>query len=340
MNIKNYQMPAEWEIHERTIMEWPVKDALVFPENYQEVAKSYAEVANAIAEFEPVTLLVHEDTLEEAKLVCNKKVELLTLPHNDAWCRDNGPTFVWNKEKELAGIDWMFNAWGERFKPYDLDNQVAARILNILNVPYVSADFVLEGGSIHVDGEGTLLTTKECLLNNNRNPLLSQTDIETRLKKYLGIQTVIWLNRGLFGDETDGHVDNVACFVKPGVVIIQACHDTQNPNYEYSQENLNILKEAKDAMGRSLQIVELPQPPRRFYEGVELTLSYMNYYLVNGGLILPVFGGDAESCDQEVIRILSKLYPERQIVTVDGMGLIKEGGNVHCITQQMPKGNH
>jgi agmatine deiminase len=340
MNIKNYQMPGEWEIHERTIMEWPVKDALVFPENYQEVAKSYAEVANAIAEFEPVTLLVHEHTFEEAKHVCNKNVELLILPHNDAWCRDNGPTFVWNKEKELAGIDWMFNAWGERFKPYDLDNQVAAKILKKLNIPYVSADFVLEGGSIHVDGEGTLLTTKECLLNSNRNPLLSQTDIEARLINYLGIQTVIWLNRGLFGDETDGHVDNVACFVKPGVVLIQACHDPSNPNYDYSQENLNILKEAKDAKGRSLQIVELPQPPRRYYEGVELTLSYLNYYLVNGGLILPIFGKDAANCDQEVIRILTELYPERKIVTVDGMGLIKEGGNVHCITQQMPKGNN
>lgn len=335
----NFYMPAEWEQHERTLMEWPVKSAMVFPKNHQVVIQGYADVANAIVEFEPVTLLVNKDTYEEAKKLCNSKVELLLIEHNDAWCRDNGPTFVWNQEKERKGIDWIFNAWGERFHPYDLDQKVASDILGHFQIETIKADFVLEGGSIHVDGEGTLLTTKECLLNENRNPSLSQEELELKLKNYLGISQIIWLNRGLSGDETDGHVDNVACFAKPGVIVIQACHDSKNSNYEFSQENLEILRNSRDAKGRKLEIIELPQPPERMYEGVPLTLSYLNYYLVNGGLILPVFGGDASECDKKAVQILQEVYPDRKIVTVDGMALITEGGNVHCITQQMPKGS-
>lgn len=338
-NNKNYNMPAEWEMHERTFIEWPVKESLVWPDNYEEVVKGYANVINAIADFEKVTLLVNEDTFEEAKSRCKENVELLTIPHNDAWCRDNGPTFIWDECKNLAAMNWNFNAWGERFTPYDLDNQVARQIIDHVKVKGFDADIVLEGGSIHVDGEGTLLTTKECLLNKNRNPNLSMAQIEEKLKHYLGIKKIIWLNQGLYGDETDGHVDNVACFAKPGVILLQTCKDPKDPNYEISEENLEILKNATDSQGRKITIIEIPQPPARYYKEVRLTLSYLNFYMVNKGIILPVFGEEATKSDRLAEEILSKVFPSRKIVTVDGMPLIKEGGNVHCITQQMPAGN-
>jgi agmatine deiminase len=337
-NNTRYFMPAEWEPHERTLIEWPVKESLVWPENFEEVCEGYANVFNAIQKFESVTLIVNKDSIEQAKDLCKGNVEFLTIPHNDAWCRDNGPTFLWNEDKVLKGVNWKFNAWGEKYKPYDLDNEVASKVLGNFNVPGIDAPIVLEGGSIHVDGEGTLLTTEQCLLNKNRNPHLTREQIEDEVKKQIDVSKVIWLKQGLFGDETDGHIDNVACFAKPGVILIQTCYDKEDPNYEITIENLQILNASTDAKGRELQIIEIPGPPVRNYNGERLTLSYLNFYFVNGGIILPVFGGDATDTDQKAIKILEDLYPDREIVPVDGMPLIKEGGNVHCITQQMPAG--
>lgn len=335
---QSYYMPAEWEEHERTLIEWPIKESLVWPDNYKEVCQGYADVARAISEFEKVTMLVNENCVDAAKKLCGEKVELLIIPHNDGWCRDNGPTFLWNKAKQLSAVNWKFNAWGERFLPYDLDNEVAPKVLSHFNIPYRNADIVLEGGSIHVDGEGTLLTTEECLLNKNRNPHLTREEIEEEVKQYTGVSKIIWLKKGLFGDETDGHVDNVACFAKPGVILIQTSSDPKDENYERSRENLEILNRITDACDRKLEIIQIPQPPARFYEDIRLTLSYLNFYMVNQGIILPVFGGDAKETDQRAKDILQMVFPKRRIVTVDGMPLIKEGGNIHCITQQMPAG--
>lgn len=337
-NDDQFYMPAEWERHERTIMEWPVQASMVWPENYSEVSKGYAEIANTISKFEKVTLIVNDDTEKDAKKLCDSSVEFLNIPHNDAWCRDNGPTFIWNNEKERKGINWKFNAWGEKYVPYDLDNEVAPKVLEYLQIPRIDAPIVLEGGSIHVDGEGTLLTTEECLLNKNRNPHLTREEIEEEVIKFLNVSQIIWLKQGLFGDETDGHIDNVACFAKPGVILIQTCYNPEDPNYEITKENLDILKNATDAKGRKLEIIEIPQPPVRYYNGERLTLSYLNFYFVNQGIILPVFGGDAIETDKKAMDILQKVYPNREIVPIDGMSLIKEGGNVHCITQQMPAG--
>lgn len=331
-------MPAEWEQHERTFIEWPVLASLVWPENHKEVCRGYAEVAKAIAQCEKVTLIVNEDDQEEAKTFCKDQVEYLVIPHNDAWCRDNGPTFLWNKEKERIGINWKFNAWGEKYIPYDLDDAVAKKILEFHKIPVVHAPVVLEGGSIHVDGEGTLLTTEQCLLNKNRNPLLSKEEIEEEVMKQLNVSQIIWLKQGLFGDETDGHIDNIACFAKPGVVLMQVCYDKKDPNYDITMENLERLRNTLDAQGRKLQIIEIEQPPIRFYQEERLTLSYLNFYFVNGGIILPIFGDDAAAFDKQAKETLEKVFPERKIITVDGMPLIKEGGNVHCITQQMPEG--
>lgn len=334
----NYHMPAEWEEHERSLIEWPVVDSLCWPENYEEVCEGYAEVVKAMAQFEKVTLIVNEDTKEMAQRLCGDNVEYLTIPHNDAWVRDNGPTFVWDENKNLAGISWKFNAWGEKYLPYDLDDAVAGQVLRHFNVRCFDVPLVLEGGSVHVDGEGTLLTTEECLLNTNRNPHLSREEIEETVKKYLNVSKIIWLKRGLYGDETDGHIDNICCFAKPGTVILQTCYDPEHPNYEITKENLEILRNTTDAKGRKLEIIEIPNPPQRFYNDESLTLSYLNFYFVNNGIILPVFGGDAAETDSKAEEILQKIYPDRSIVKVDGMKLIKEGGNVHCITQQMPKG--
>jgi agmatine deiminase len=332
-------MPAEWEKHQRTFLEWPVRESLIWKENYSEVCEGYAETARAIAGFEPVTVIVNPGSEQEAESLCGDFARLVMIPHNDAWIRDNGPTFVWDNEKRLSGISWNFNAWGEKYTPYNLDDAVARRLLAHFHVPCLQAGIVLEGGSIHVDGQGTLLTTEQCLLNPNRNPQLSREQIEEVLKQHLNISKIIWLKRGLFGDETDGHVDNVACFAKPGVVLLQSCHDPEDPNFGITRENLDSLHGASDAMGRSLEVVEIPQPPARLYNGVRLTLSYLNFYFVNGGIVLPVFGGDAAATDRRAKEILRKIFPDRTVAAVDGMKLIKEGGNVHCITQQMPEGN-
>lgn len=339
MNPKalNYTMPAEWTQHERTFISWPIQASMVYPEHYEAVCASYAEIITAIAEFEPVTVVINPDDEGLVRsFVKQENVTLLPIQHNDAWLRDNGPTFIQNAEGKLAGVNWRFNAWGGKYSPWDLDDAVAPQILKHTGITQFDAPLFMEGGSIHTDGEGTILTTEECLLNVNRNPELNREQIEAYVKEFTGSDVIIWLERGLSGDETDGHVDNIACFVAPGKVIIQVCDDPQDENYAITQTNLAILEQARDAKGRKIEIVKLQQPPRVDYEGSRLTLSYLNFYFVNGGIILPVFGGTAAETDQMAIDTLASLFPDRRIRTVNGMGVIKEGGNVHCTTQQMP----
>lgn len=339
MNAKtfNYTMPAEWTPHERTFLSWPIQPSMVYPEQYDEVCEGYAQIAKAIAEFEPVTIVVNPEDADSVRArFSESNIDMLVIPHNDAWFRDNGPTFVTNEAGEIAGVSWGFNAWGGKYEPWDLDDEVAPKLLHHYGIDCFEAPLVMEGGSLHVDGEGTLLTTEECLLNPNRNPELSREQIEDQVKKYLNVSTIIWLNKGLDGDETDGHVDNIACFAAPGKVILQVCNDPADPNYAITQENLQILREATDAQGRKLDIIEIEQPPMRLYEESRLTLSYLNFYFVNGGIILPIFGGDAAEADRKAIETLAKAFPDRKIRTIDGMAVIREGGNVHCTTQQMP----
>lgn len=333
----NYKMPAEWTTHERTFISWPVKESMCFPENHESVCLGYAEYINAISEFEPVTVIVNpKDLTHVQKLFQASNIEFLPIDHSDAWLRDNGPTFIKDEKDNLAGVNWHFNAWGGKYAPWDLDDKVAPKILQHFNIKEFDAPFILEGGSIHVDGEGTLITTEECLLNPNRNPNLTKEQLEDYLKQYLNIEKVIWLKNGLDGDETDGHVDNIACFAAPGKIIIQTCDDADDENYRITLENLEILKNSTDARGRNFEIIPIGQPPRAEYEGERLTLSYLNFYFVNGGIILPIFGGTAEEADKMAEKVLSETFPDRKVRTVDGMTVIKEGGNVHCTTQQMP----
>lgn len=335
----NYRMPAEWSEHQRTLISWPVRESMCYPEDHEEVCRGYAEIIEAIAEFEPVTAIVnHTDAKIIERFIENPGVEYLFIDHNDAWLRDNGPTFLRNDRGELAAVNWRFNAWGGKYSPWDLDDALAPKILNHMGVKYFNAPLIMEGGSIHVDGEGTMITTEECLLNRNRNPELDRASIEAYLKKYLGLDKIIWLKRGLSGDETDGHVDNVACFAAPGKIIIQVCDDPDDDNYDITRENLQILSEARDARGRKPEIVTLPQPPLMVRNYRRLTLSYLNFYFVNGGIILPVFGGRAECADRWAVKVLNQIFPARRVRTVNGMTVIGEGGNVHCMTQQMPAG--
>ncbi|MDR3542539.1 MAG: agmatine deiminase family protein [Desulfosporosinus sp.] len=338
----NYKMPAEWVKHTRTFISWPVQASMCYPEDFDAVCLGYAEIIEAIAEFEPVTVVVNsvdEDEAETlARLFKNERIEYLAIAHNDAWLRDNGPTFLVHDEGEVAGVNWHFNAWGGKYAPWDLDDQVAPEILRSCGLKQFDAPLVMEGGSLHVDGEGTLLTTEQCLLNPNRNPELTKGQIEAELKKFLNIRKVVWLKKGLDGDETDGHVDNIACFAAPGKILIQVCDNPEDKNYAITQENLKILGEETDALGRKFEIIPIQQPPKLFDRDKRLTLSYLNFYFVNGGIILPVFGGVAGATDQLAAQVLGKLFPERRIRTVNGRAIIREGGNVHCTTQQMPAG--
>ena len=334
-----YRMPPEWAEHERTLISWPVQASMCYPQHYGQVCGAYEEIIRAIASFEPVTVLVNPDELDEVRrrFAGAERIECLAVAHSDAWLRDNGPTFVKNAAGEVAGINWKFNAWGGKYAPWDLDDEVAPKVLAHFGKRRFDAPLVMEGGSFHVDGEGTLITTEECLLNPNRNPHLSREEIETHLRNFLGVDKVVWLRRGLSGDETDGHVDNVACFAAPGKIIMQVCEDPDDENYVITRENLDILQRETDARGRPFEVVPIPQPPRRDFENKRLTMSYLNFYFVNGGIILPVFGGDAAESDRRAEETLRRCFPDRRIRTVDGMGIIREGGNVHCTTQQMPK---
>lgn len=349
-----FMMPAEWERHQQTFMEWPVEEA-EWPGPFHEVLSGFTGIVKKIAQFEPVTIITSPPITQEAAIHLQdtptaNPIRLLEIKHNDSWIRDNGPTFVVNPKKEIAGINWKFNAWGGKYRFIE-DDQVASELLAHLRIRRFDAPFVLEGGSVHVDGEGTLLTTEECLLNQNRNPHLRKPEIEELLQRYLGIQKVIWLPRGLYGDDTDGHIDNVACFAKTGLVIMQDCADPLDPNFLISRENRRILESATDARGRKLEVIGVEQPPTIEYNGTRLTLSYLNFYFVNGGLILPVFGRTPHGVSaplprelqKEVLKtdewaetVLKQIFPQRRVVTVDGLQVARGGGNVHCLTQQMP----
>lgn len=338
MNPKDlkYKMPAEWQTHKRSFIAWPVLESMCFPENYENVSHGYIEIINAIAEFEPVTVVVNPEDLEKVKdFFVGRQVGFLPIEHNDSWIRDNGPTFVIDDDGNVAGVNWIFNAWGGKYAHWDKDDLVAQKILDFYNIKVFNAPLVMEGGSFHVDGEGTLITTEQCLLNPNRNHELTKAQIETNLKNYLNIEKIIWLDRGLSGDETDGHVDNVACFAAPGKIIMQVCNDPSDENFKITRENLEILQNSTDAKNRKFEIIPIEQPPMMEYEGSRLTLSYLNFYLVNGGIVLPVFGGIAEKTDKLAIKTLQASFPDRKIKTVNGTAVITEGGNVHCTTQQM-----
>ena len=322
------RMPAERAPHERTLMAWPAREEL-YGERIDQARADHAEIANAIAAFEPVTMVADPSQRRQARKACGDGVTVTEIPIDDSWLRDSGPIFVLDDAGGRAGVDFGFNAWGEKFGPFDDDAEVAARLLERLRIDRVDArDLILVGGAIAVDGEGTLVTTEQCLLHPSRNPGLSRDAIARRLQETLGVHTVVWLGRGLVEDlDTDGHVDNICAFVTPGKVVLQTVADEGNPNWEHTRDNAERLAAA------GLEVVELPLLP--YLEDAEepTVVPYTNFYVCNGGLIVPVAG---QETDEEALTLLGGLYPDREVVGVPGATLAHGGGGVHCITQLGP----
>lgn len=331
-----FYMPPEWGPHARTWMQWPCRVApWGTPEGMALARQAYGHVARAIAKFEPVTMVVRPQDKAEAQLVLGGRIDLFEAPIDDSWARDSGPTFLVDGKGGHAGIQWNFNAWGTKYTPFANDASVATKILKSLDMKTYQGPLTVEGGALHVDGAGTLLVTEQCLLNENRNPELTRQQIEARLALYLGVLRIIWLGEGLKEDETDGHIDNVACFAPRGRVLLAMPRDKADPNYPAMSDNLVRLHDATDAGGRKLEVVELPLPytARTRHDGTRLEMSYVNYYAANGAIIMPAFDDPA---DEEAKRILADVFPDREIVQLDAMPIVEGGGGLHCITQQQP----
>lgn len=350
----SFRMPGEFEPHSGCWMAWPER-----PDNWRLGAKpaqeAYAAVAAAIAASEPVTMAVSDAQFGNCRALLPPEVRVVEISADDAWIRDHGPTFVVDGVGGRRGVDWRFNAWGGTegglYFPWDRDDRVAAKVLEIEGDDRYRAPIVLEGGAIHVDGEGTVLSTEECLLNPNRNPELSREQIERVLLDYLGAEKVIWLGAGVFEDETDGHVDNIACFAQPGVVLLTWTDDEEDPQHPISRDARERLEAATDARGCSLEVVLLPSPgplqisaeeaqgvdategtvPRS--AGDRLAASYVNFYLGNSRIVYPLLD---PRHDEEAAAILRRVFPEREVVGVPAREILLGGGNVHCITQQVP----
>jgi agmatine deiminase len=327
-------MPAEWEPHERCLMAWPTRASLWGP-HLDQARREYAETANAIAAFEPVTMVAAPGQGAQARAACAAAVDVIELEIDDSWLRDSGPIFTVDGTGGRNGVDFRFNSWGEKYLPYDRDAALTATLLDVMAVERVRSDMVLEGGAITVDGEGTLITTEQCLLNPNRNPGMSRAEIEDELRRTLGVECVIWLPWGVYEDvDTDGHVDGVCAFVRPGVVIAQTCADRGNPNGNLMAENLAVLREARDARGRAIEVIELPQLPYFDLGGEEIGSSYPNFYLANGGVIVPT--ADLP-LDAEALAVIEHTFPDREVVGLPSRVIAFGGGGTHCITQQVPR---
>ena len=350
-----FRMPGEFERHAGCWMLWPER-----PDTWRLGARpaqaAFVAVATAIAASEPVTVGVSGRCYQSARALLPPVVRVVELSSNDAWMRDVGPTFVVGAKGGVRGVDWMFNAWGGLsgglYFPWDQDDLVARKVLEVEGRDRYRAPLVLEGGSIHVDGQGTLMTTEECLLNPNRNPDLRRGQIESLLEDFLGVRKIIWLGRGVFNDETDGHVDNLCCFVRPGEVALTWCEDRSDPQYDISHEAYEALRMARDVRGKPLKIHKLHQPgplymtaaeaagieaapgckPRR--AGERLAASYVNFYIANRAIVMPLLD---ERHDGRAKAALARLFPGRKVIGVPSREILLGGGNIHCITQQVPR---
>lgn len=329
--IAPISMPAEWQPHQRCWMAWPCNES-IWPNGLESARRNFAAVVRAILEFEPVTLLVRPQDRAFAYQLCGEQVTYWEHALDDSWMRDFGPTFVVDADKQLAGVNWRFNGWGKY--PHANDQHVAKFVLDQLNYRCIDAPFVLEGGAIHVDGEGTVLTTEQCLLHPNRNPELSKQQIEESVLQYLGATKMIWLREGLVDDDTDGHVDEVACFVQPGVVLALIGTERGDIDYQRLQTNLGILRESTDARGRKLDVLTVEQPEVAYKGKSRLSQSYINFYIANGGIVMPAFGDRRR--DALALGVVQEIFPQRKVIPVPARELAYGGGNIHCITQQQP----
>lgn len=350
-----FHMPAEFEPHERCWMIWPQRRD-TFRYGAKLAQPQFLAFARAISQFEPVTICVNDDQYDVALRAAGDFAQVVEVSNDDFWIRDSGPTFVTNGS-EIRGVDWCFNAWGGLvdglYFPWDKDDRLASKVCSLAGVDrYRLDDFVLEGGSIHVDGEGTLVTTESVLLSEGRNPQLTKDEIEQTLKDYLGVEKVIWLPEGIYLDETNGHVDNIFNFTAPGEAVLAWTDDEDDPQYAISRACLKVLENETDAKGRTIKVrkLHIPSPillTQEEHDGMDqvsdfwppepgsrLPASYVNYYTANGGVVYPLFGDDVY--DQQAYDVLSEAYPDRKVVGIECHEMFLGGGNIHCATQQQP----
>jgi agmatine deiminase len=341
-----YTFPAEWRRHAGTWISWPRPEGISFPGFYHRAIEDVTGVVVAIAAWEPVHVNVPNANYErivrarlDAAGVPRRRVSVHHIPTNECWTRDHGPAFVQRVRRgraETAVVDWGFNAWGGKYPPWDADDAVPTRVADALGLPVFRAALVMEGGAIDVNGAGTLLTTTSCLLNRNRNPGVSQAEIERSLKAYYGQRHVVWLGEGIAGDDTDGHVDDLARFIGERLIVTAVEDDPADANYRVLRANRRALARARDADGLPFDVLELPMPRAMVHDGLRLPATYVNFLFVNGALLVPTFGDRTR--DRQALARLQRALPRRRVVGVDCRALIWGLGAIHCLTQQQPAG--
>lgn len=335
-------MPAEWAPHASTWFSWPRPEGISFPDKYDTVPPVYAELIKHLVQVEEVNINVWHADMEAfvrgllaKESVPMARVHFHHFPAYEPWCRDHGPIFLTrdNGKHERAIIDWGYNAWGGKYPPYDLDDAVPQHVARLRNLPLFSPGIVMEGGSIEVNGKGTVLTTEACLLNPNRNPHLSKAQIEKYLCDYLNCTNVLWLGDGIVGDDTDGHIDDLTRFINPTTLVTIVEEDPTDANFEILKENSHRLKSLRDQDGKPLRVVDLPMPRAIEYDGQRLPASYANFYIANGIVLVPTY---RDKNDKVALDILQREMPDRRVIGVDSTELIWGLGSFHCISQQEP----
>jgi agmatine deiminase len=336
-----YSMPAEWAPHRATWLSWP-HNLETWPTCLDKVREIWIEMITVLSRHEQVCLLVNDATVRTEVLTrlngahaAMSNLTLLEIVTVDVWMRDYGPTFVTRNaaDRPLAFNDWIFNGWGGKYKTYEDDERVARSIAQFLQVPVFEHEIILEGGSIEVNGAGTCLTTEQCLLNRNRNPQLSRAQVEGFLKDSLGVRQILWLGEGIVGDDTDGHIDDIARFVNPTTVVCLVEEDPLDENYRLLQENYERLQNARDQDGKKFEIICLPSPAPIFYDGARLPASYANFYIANDIVLVPVFD---DANDQRALGTLQECFPRRKVIGLRCNEVVAGLGAIHCVTQQEP----
>jgi agmatine deiminase len=338
-----FRMPAEWAPHRGTWLTWPRPGGISFPERYSSVPPVYARLIQHLVRVEEVNLNVWDSEMEGGvrALLADAQVPFDRLhfhhfPAYEPWCRDHGPIFLVRDVEgvhQRAVVDWGYNAWGGKYPPCDLDDAIPRHVARLRQLPLFSPGIILEGGSIDVNGRGTVLTTESCLLNPNRNPHLAKEQIEQCLRDYLGVTKILWLGEGIVGDDTDGHIDDVARFVDPQTIVTVVEEDPADANYPILQDNLRRLRGLRDQDENLLRIVPLPMPRPVTYQGQRLPASYANFYIANGIVLVPIY---RDSNDSRALAILESVFPDRRVIGMDSTDLIWGLGSFHCISQQEP----
>ncbi|GAC1550371.1 MAG: agmatine deiminase family protein [Mucilaginibacter sp.] len=335
-----FHFPAEWHPHIATWLSWPHKEES-WPGKLELVYPQYCEFIKVLTEGELVRINVADEQMaafakQQLSLVDVdlKRVEFFEFPTNDAWCRDHGPAFLINPQaKQKVIVDWGYNAWGNKYPPFDLDDVIPTKIGERFGLPVYHPGIVMEGGSVDFNGQGTVLTTTACLLNKNRNPHLNQQQIEAYLHNYYGAEQVLWLGDGIVGDDTDGHIDDITRFVNEDTVVTVIEENRQDENYHILQENLQALKTMRLLNGKQLNIIELPMPGPVYYDGQRLPASYANFYIANSAVIVPTY---RSKNDDRALEILQTCFPGRKVIGIDSTHIIWGLGSFHCLSQQEP----